>query len=495
MNPLFLGIDLGTSSIKFAVHDQNELQIYESSIKYDYETLNENWTEINPEKWFKLILHELKKIFQYPWAKEIVAMAMTGQMHTAVFVDSKGGSVRNAIMWNDKRTHNQVRRVKESLTRYDDTKLNSRIAATGSPLVNLLWLKEKEPDNYKRIHKFMMVKDYINFKLTGNIVTDYCDASTSSLYDFNTSTWSQKIMELFNFDEKIFPQIKHSAYRVGLITTDIKKILDIEHDIEIYVGTGDNAATYYASKDTSENDLLISLGTSGVALMPGKNNQISNVGKNIVFSLLPGQQDIVIQGSISTGGKALDWWIEDILNNTDYEQEQNYITYDSIRSSEELFIPYLTGEKYILNNNQFRGTFLNISPNTTRDRMTLSVMEGVAFALKNLSDEINLDSYHNIKIIGGGAKSSLWRSIFANVFNRKIKNYSHNANAVVGAIKIAKAGFYQDQVQIEERKLEETHYDSELVQIYAKKYKSYLAAVKYLNDYYNYDFEDKSMSS
>jgi xylulokinase len=483
-NALFLGIDLGTSSIKFAVQDSNEDYIYEDSVVYNFERLNEDWTEINPNKWWELIFNQLQEIFSFPWSDNLVALALTGQMHTTVFVDENGQSVRNAIMWNDKRTKENIQEIKHHLNRQCSTKVNAQIIAPGSPLANLLWMRDNEPQNFEKIDKFMIAKDFINFKLTGIVATDYCDASTSSMYDFADENWSKDVKEIFEIPTNIYPPIYHSSKKIGVIKPEIMKQLKITQDIDVYVGTGDNASTYFASESFDSKSLLISIGTSGVTLLPSNSEKLSKTGKNIAFKLFPEDQYTIVQGSISTGGKSLSWWSEEILKTEDLASEQAGIQQETIVEAKEIFIPYMTGEKYIYKNNSFKGTFLNITPSTSRKRMTLSVLEGVAFAMKNLSETLTDESYDEIKIIGGGAKSDLWKKIIANVFQKSIKDYSYSANAVIGAIKIAKAGYYGKHLSGMAEGVKTTRSDKYLVEKYNEKYAAYTSAVKWLNQYY-----------
>lgn len=484
MDNLFLGIDLGSSFIKLAVQNTQGDYIYEDSVSYDYESLNNLWTEINPEVWWEAILQQLQKIFDFPWSNRIVALSLTGQMHTTVFIDKNGMPVRNAIMWNDKRTKSNIADLKATLNQQESTKVNAQIVSTGSPLANLLWLRQNEEQNFKRIHKFLIAKDYINYRLTGNLATDYCDASTSSMYDFNQENWSNDVIEIFNLPEAIFPKICHSANKLGVLKTDIKEKLKLRHDVAIFVGTGDNAATYFASESFDSKDLLISIGTSGVVLMPSDRKKLSTNGKNIAFKLFEEDQYTIVQGSIATGGKSLSWWIEEILGATDIEAEQSEINEKVLLDTNEIFIPYMLGEKYIYKNEDFKGTFLNITPLTSRKQMTLSVLEGISFAIKDLSDNLTKDNFGDIKIIGGGAKSSLWKKIFASLFQQNIKDYSYSASAVNGAIEIAKAGYFRDYSPNDTQFTETVADNDKLNECYIQKYKNYLSAVDKMNKYY-----------
>lgn len=484
MENLFLGIDLGSSFIKVAVQNTQGDYVYEDSVSYEYDHLNDLWTEINPEIWWEIVLNQLQKIFCFSWSDRVVGISLTGQMHTTVFIDKDGLPVRNAIMWNDKRTKVNIKDIKLALNKQESTKINAQTVSTGSPLANILWLRENEKQNFEKVHKFIIAKDYINFMLTGKFSTDYCDASTSSMYDFNQENWSEDIKKIFNLPEKIFPKISNSADRLGVIKPDIKRKLNLKHDIDVFVGTGDNAATYFASESFDSKDFLISIGTSGVVLMPSDRKKLSTRGKNIAFKLFKEDQYTIVQGSLSTGGKSLSWWVEEVLQTKDISTEQLEIDLETILEAKEIFIPHMIGEKYIYKNEDLKSTFLNITPLTSRKRLTLSVLEGVSFAIKNLSDNLTKNNFCDIKIIGGGAKSTLWKNIFASLYQQNIKDYSHSASAVNGAIKIAKAGYFKSSPSTTIEYTETLADNDKLKEIYIEKFNNYLIAVSSMNQYY-----------
>lgn len=439
---LLLGIDIGTSSIKFSITDASLKEYYYNSIKYEYDMLNKDWTEIDPNVWINIIITEVKSIFKLPFSKRISGICPTAQMHTLVFLDEKGSPVRKAILWNDRRTKNSIAKLERELDQDLELFYNANIISTGSPLANLLWLKKEEPENFSKIHKICMCKDYINFFFTGKVVTDYCDASTSCLMDLEKIAWSEKICDFFNFDIKILPTIQESTEMVGEMKKEIADELSITQNVKFFTGTGDNAATILAAKYFGESKLILSLGTSGVVLT--ENESLSLVGKNILLKY-SNKEVIISQTSLSTGGKSCDWWFNNILNTSEYNDEQRF-SENQIKKSEVLFLPYLSGEKYLYRNPYLSGAFYNLSLETDRHDLNLAILEGVTFTLKSLymKSRDSIYKLNELILLGGGSKSDPWANIVANIFNTTVIRYKNSIEAVHGAAIIGLLGLKEE---------------------------------------------------
>jgi len=485
MNKLYLGIDVGTSSIKFLVTDSSLKKIYEKSKKYSYRTINKDWTEIDPSLWLNIIKEELKNIFSQSFSEDIIGICTTGQMHTTVFLDKQDEPVRNAIMWNDKRTKNRLDKIKSSIYENKKTRHLSNIVSTGMPLLNLLWVKENEPKKYNNIKKILTCKDYINYFLTGKHITDYCDASTSLFMNLLDWKWSPEILRMFDLDQSILPRIEHSSKDLGYLRNDVKNELNIDHDVKVFVGTGDNAATVVSTNNLSSNDLVVSLGSSGVILAPS-NDELSKRGKNILFKAKESEQNIITQGSLSTGAKNLEWWISNILESKSFENEEMGIKQDDILDNDVLFFPHLNGEKYLFGNPNLNGSFIGLNLQTVRHDMNISILEGVAFALKELYTKIVKKSdYEQIVLIGGGSKSRLWIQTISNVFNLPVVNLKNSGEAVIGAIKIAIIGEENKKHSEKSSDYEIIEPIEKIVRHYEEKYVRYQEYGKLVDNFYS----------
>lgn len=485
---LMLGIDIGTSSIKISVVDNNLKEYYFNSIKYEYETINNEWTEINPNVWKELLINELDKIFQCSFADKISGICPTAQMHTLIFLDENDLPVRNAIMWNDRRTKQSIESLKKALLNDLNLIHNSNLISTGSPLANLLWIKEVEKENFRRIKKVCMCKDYINYIFTGNIVTDYCDASTSCFMDLDKKEWSEEIANYFGYDIDILPKIQKSTDIVGILKDEFLKKYSLGKSIPVYTGTGDNAATVLAVKSFGESSLVLSLGTSGVVLT--ESDDLSFYGKNILFNY-GNENSIISQLSLSTGGKSVDWWFNNILDTSEYDKEQTF-TAEKIKKNEVIFLPFLSGEKYLFKNPNLSGTFFNLQLGIDRFDLNLAVLEGITFALKalyNISSDKTKD-VENLYVIGGGAKSESWLKIIADIFQANVYRFNKKIEAVTGACIIGFIGL-QEEICVSNKSKVLFHPDKHFRDHYFSKFEEFNFVLEKMNNIAKEVFEMK----
>lgn len=441
MTKFYIGIDIGTTSIKLAVVDQQLDALRERQYPYTYLTPQENFSEIAPDTWVEIVLQGLKDLFQQFSAASVAGIGITGQMHTTVFVDEKKQSLRPAILWNDRRTQAMIPSIKESLLRSKQSAPIADIVSTGSPLANLLWVKKKEVENYNKIHKVLIAKDYVGLKLTGEYSTDYCDASTSSLFDLYQEQWSQEVLEMFDLPTSIFPEVHWSSKVIGSLTKVVQDELGIVADIPVVAGTGDNIASALISGCFSNNQPLISLGTSGVVGIPNQQHQLKKTGKNVIAKIQRDDNNILTQGTVQAGAKVNSWWLENIVHTADFSGEQDKIPEALLGKNEVLFFPHLNGEKTLYALPELRGAFVGLSLTTTREAMYLAVLEGVAFGIRRLFEAMkNTEAPEYFSIVGGGAKSPLWIQVLANILQTPIKRMEGSQEAVHGAALLAVIG-------------------------------------------------------
>lgn len=439
--PIYVGLDIGTTAIKISAVTQQLEAVYEVQYAYNYRTPCKGWTEINPDTWVDIVLEGLKELLQHIPAKKIAGIGITGQMHTIVLVDQQGESVRPAILWNDNRTKEAIPMIKQQLQKKEKTAHLSQVVSPGSPLASLLWVKENEPEKYNQIAKILIAKDYVKLKLTGTYTTDYCDASTSSMYNLYTDTWSKEVQQLFDFDPQLFPEIKPASTIVGCLTPNVCEILEIDTKIPVIAGTGDNVAAALVSRSFEENQPLISLGTSGVVVIPDQTHCLKPKGKNVVAKITETDNAIITQGTVQAGAKVNSWWMEKILHTTEYSKEQKQIDNNLLGKNDVQFFPHMNGEKTLFANPMLRGAFVGLSLETTREEMYLAVLEGVAFGIRQLFEAMrNKQQPEYFTIVGGGAQSELWIKIICNVLGYPIKRILSSQEAVHGAAILAIIG-------------------------------------------------------
>lgn len=477
MKNVFLGVDIGTTNIKLVVTKADLMPLYEKSYDYNYDILPNGWLEIAPTRWTEIIfkgIDELQQVFPC----QILAIAVTGQMHTTVFLDEKMHSIRPAILWNDMRTKQLLSEIKSILLEKTESPQLANVVSNGSPLANLYWLKQVEPEKFSKLHRVMMPVNYINLELCGQESMDYCDATTTSLYDLEKHDWAYSVFDAFGLDENLFPPLRAASEIIGFLKDDLLERWKQAKPVAIVTGTGDNVAAALATGSLDTGQPFLSLGTSGVAVIPDCYPNLKSVGKNVLAEIVPNDGLMITQGTVQAGAKINSWWIEKIMNQSDFLAAQNEISIANLGRNSTIFIPHMNGEKTLFANPDLRGAFLGLSLDTDSSEMYQAILEGLAFGLKMVIEEmLNLDNVSALTIVGGGAKSSLWLKMFANIFNKPICKGDSSSDAVYGAIRLAMISQGEKSIAKKSQSLYILP-DQKLVSLYEKQYKKYQQGVR-----------------
>jgi xylulokinase len=428
----YIGVDIGTSSTKLILIDHEGNIIAQGSRDYIIDQPNPGWKEINPEIWFEAVKQGLKEMLTSIDKTQIRGIGVTGQMHTIILMDDKGKPIRPAIMWNDNRTKEYIKDFKKEIEQHGDSPFIKKIISTGSPALNLYWMRVNEPENFEKLNKFLIGPDYIVYRFTGTADTDYCEASTSSLYDISNRKWSRTMGELIDLPGSVYPSIKGSAEIAGEILEEIADELGIPKDVKVITGTGDNPATAISTGCFTNPYPILSLGTSAVLMFTKKNLDINAKGKDILFSFDGESFYILTQGVVQSAGSSYSWLCKNILEFKEFGQEVNKIALDRLGENNLIFYPHLVGEKTIYSDPFIKGAFIGIGSDTTRADMVQAVMEGVCFGVKQLIEEMKLSHIDVLRVTGGGANSSVWMQIMADILNIKVETIFGNSGASQG---------------------------------------------------------------
>ncbi len=411
----FIGIDIGTSSAKFLLADESGRILSVHSESYKVIAPKEGWSEQNPEDWFEAADRGIPALLRGQNSASVRGISFGGQMHGLVALDKSGNVIRPCILWNDGRTEKQTEYLNTVIGREKLTEYTANIAFAGFTAPKLLWLKENEPENFKRICAVLLPKDYLTYRFTGEYATDYSDASGTLLLDVKNRRWSAEMCRICGVKSEWLPRIYESFQPVGKIKKELAVRWGLRQDVAVAAGAGDNAAAAVGTGTVSDGSCNISLGTSGTVFIP--RGKFVSDGGNALHSFCHATGGYHLMGCILSAAACNSWWM-DILGTKDFEAEQ--------RGAEELlgknnlyFLPYLMGERSPHNDVNARGAFIGIGAETSRRQMTLAVMEGVAYALKDCVEAARRGGTEiaSATICGGGAKSGLWRSIIANVLN------------------------------------------------------------------------------
>ena len=415
---LYIGIDLGTSAVKLILMNEKG-KIYNTVTKeYPLYFPKSGWSEQNPEDWFEKTVDGLKQLTEMYNKKEIAGISFGGQMHGLVILDGNDNIIRPAILWNDGRTGKETEYLNNTVGEEKLSEYTANIAFAGFTAPKLLWLKENEADNFKRISKIMLPKDYIAYCLSGIFCTDYSDASGTLLLDVKNKRWSKEMLDICSVNENMLPRLFESYEVVGTIKDDIAELLGFDRTVKIIAGAGDNAAAAIGTGTVGDGMCNISLGTSGTIFI--SENIFRNTKNHAIHSFAAADGGYHLMGCMLSAASCNKWWMDDILKTDEYFKEQENIV--KLGENNVFFLPYLMGERSPHNDPNARAAFIGISMDTTRTEMTQAVLEGVAFGLRDSLEAakgmgIKID---RTKICGGGAKSELWRKIIANVLNIEI---------------------------------------------------------------------------
>jgi xylulokinase len=409
-----IGIDLGTSAMKLLLVNERG-QIRSTAVR-EYPLLfpHPGWSEQNPEDWWTAAVDGIHELLEGFDPKEVKGIAAAGQMHGLVALDEKDQVLRPAILWNDSRTVKQVEYLNETIGRSRLSECTSNIAFVGFTAPKILWMKEQEPDLFAKIRHILLPKDYISLKLTGRYCTDYSDASGTLLLDVRNRCWSKEMMQICSVTPDQLPDLYESYETIGTLQPEAAAALGLSTDVTVAAGAGDNAAAAVGCGTVTDGACNLSLGTSGTVFIASDTMRVDPMNALHSFAHANGRYHLL--GCILSAASCNQWWLEKILNTSDYSGEQAGISDEMLGRNDAYFLPYLMGERSPLNDPSARGCFLGLRMDTSRQEMTEAVLEGVAFAFRDCL-EIARSQGIVIKkstICGGGAKSPLWRRIMAN---------------------------------------------------------------------------------
>ncbi|MCD7806824.1 MAG: xylulokinase [Lachnospiraceae bacterium] len=411
----FIGIDLGTSAVKLLLMSESGEILKIVSREYPIFFPKAGWSEQRPEDWYEQSMAGLEELLQGQDRSQVAGISFGGQMHGLVILDECDRVIRPAILWNDGRTGAECEYLNQVIGKETLSKYTANIAFAGFTAPKLLWLKKNEPENFQRIKKIMLPKDYLAYRLTGVHSTDYSDASGMLLLDVKHKKWSKEMCEICGISEDMLPRLFESYEAIGCVKPEIADRLKIGRDVVVAAGAGDNAAAAVGTGTVGDSQCNLSLGTSGTLFISSENFLVDS--HNALHAFAHADGHFHLMGCMLSAASCNKWWMEDILSTQDFGGEQAGI--GKLGENKVFFLPYLMGERSPHNDPSARGAFIGMSMDTTRADMTQAVLEGVAFALRDSFEvaESQGIGIASTKICGGGAKSPLWKKIIANVFN------------------------------------------------------------------------------
>ena len=410
----YIGIDLGTSSVKMLLVSRDGEILKSVTKEYPICYPKSGWSEQNPYDWYNASIEGLKELIRDVEKSTVKGISFGGQMHGLVILDENDNVIRPAILWNDGRTQKQTDYLNEVIGKDKLSDYTANIAFAGFTAPKILWVKENEPDNFAKICKIMLPKDYLAYRLSGAFATDYSDASGMLLLDVKNRKWSKDMCRICGVDESQLPKLYESYEKIGTLLPKVAKELGLDENVSISIGAGDNAAAAVGTGTVGNGSCNISLGTSGTVFVSQDNFSVDN--NNALHSFCHSNGAYHLMGCILSAASCNKWWVEDILGTSDFANEEKNLD-NLLGKNSTYFLPYLMGERSPHNDVDARGAFIGMRPDTTREHMVLAVLEGVAFALRDCVEIAKASGVeiNTTKICGGGGKSKIWRKIVANV--------------------------------------------------------------------------------
>lgn len=443
----FLGIDLGTSSVKIILMNESGNVISSVSKEYPVYYPEPGWAEQNPEDWWSSTRDGIREIIVKSGVNgyDIKGIGLSGQMHGLVLLDKDNNVLTPAILWCDQRTQEECDYITEKIGKEGLLKYTGNKALTGFTAPKILWVKKHLPDVYERIAHILLPKDYIRFKLTGEYATEVSDASGTLLFDVENRRWSKEMIDIFEIPEKALPKCYESTDVTGYVTKEVADLTGLHEGTIVVGGGGDQASGAVGTGTVKSGIVSIALGTSGVVFASQDKYAADDELRLHSFCHANGKWHVM--GVMLSAASCLKWWVDDVNN-----YKTDVMTFDGLLEEAEkvkpgsdglIFLPYLMGERTPYSDPYARGSFVGLTITHNRSHMTRSILEGVAFGLR---DSLELIKALNIpvneaRVSGGGAKSRLWRQILADIFNVRIDMINATEGPSFGAAIMASVGY------------------------------------------------------
>jgi xylulokinase len=440
---VLVGLDVGTGGARAVAVDGSGEIVAEASSEYQLNTPRPGWTEQDPEDWWTGAKEVLARVASE--AGEVGGIGLTGQMHGSVFLDASDTVIRPALLWNDQRTQAQCDRITQAVGGERLISISGNPALTGFQAPKILWLRDEEPENFGRVSRVLLPKDYVRLRLTGEYASDASDAAGTLLLDMRARDWSGEILDALEIPNEWMPEVYEGPENTGSLRESIAEELGLPSNIPVAAGGGDNAAAAVGTGIVGPGLVNSSVGTSGVLFAHTEEFKPDPSGRLHAFCHAVPDAYHLMGVTLSAGG-SLSWWRETLGGDFD---ELVRAASDVPPGSEGLvFLPYLSGERTPHLDPRARGAFFGLTARHGAGHMTRAVMEGVIFSLRD-SLEIMRDldvPIEDVRATGGGARSALWRQLQADIYATPIRRTVADEGPAYGAALLAgvASGVYTD---------------------------------------------------
>jgi len=402
------------------------------------------WSEQNPLDWWDGIQEAIRLVLAKAGTAgpDIAAIGMTGQMHGLVLLDEDGQVLRPAILWNDQRTGDQCAEIRSRVGKERLIQITGNDALTGFTAPKILWVQENEPEVWAKTRHILLPKDYLRYKLTGEFATDRAGGSGTILFDLKTRTWSAEIAEALDIPATMLPPTYEGPEVTGRVLATVGASTGLAAGTPVVGGGGDQAAQAVGVGAVKPGIIALTLGTSGVVFAATNSALVEAQGRLHAFChAVPGSWHFM--GVMLSAAGSLQWYRDTFAPDVSFDELVSEAVQIRPGSEGLLFLPYLTGERTPHPDPLARGAWVGLTIRHSRAHLTRSVLEGVAFGIKDsfsLIQDSGLGDIEQVRISGGGAKSQLWRQIMADVLGAELVTVNTTEGAAFGAALLAGVG-------------------------------------------------------
>ncbi|HNT25983.1 MAG TPA: xylulokinase [Anaerolineales bacterium] len=440
----FIGIDVSTTATKALLIDSAGAVVAVAASEYPFETPHPLWSEQHPDLWWVGAQQSIGAVLKQAGinAIQVAGIGLTGQMHGLVLLDAAGVVLRPAILWNDQRTQAQCDEIHRRVGRSRFIQITGNVALTGFTAPKILWVKENEPEVYAQAAHVLLPKDFVRYKLTGEFAMDKADGAGTVLMDLRHRDWSDEVLAALEIPRSWMPPLFEGPQITGRLTPVAAQATGLRAGIPVVAGGGDQAAQAVGVGAIREGIVALTLGTSGVVFATTGGAFIEPEGRLHAFChAVPDQWHLM--GVMLSAAGSLRWYRDTFAPGRSYDDLLAPAAQVDPGCDGLFFLPYLTGERTPHPDPLARGAFVGLTVRHNMAHVTRSVLEGVAFGLKDsfeLMKAAGLAHIHQVRVSGGGARSALWRQILADIFDSELVTVNSTEGAAFGAALLAGVG-------------------------------------------------------
>ena len=441
---LLLGIDLSTTGAKALLIDEDGRFVSSATTPLSLSTPRDLWSEQEPKDWWNATRNSITQALADAnvTGQDVAAIGLTGQMHGLVVLDHKGQVLRPAILWNDQRCGAECDEIRARVGRERLVQITGNDALTGFTAPKILWLERNEPEIYRRIRHVLLPKDFIRFKLTGKHAMDKADGSGTMLFDLAKRTWAPEVLNALGFSADWFPPTFEGHEITSEVNAEAAELTGLSERTPVVAGGGDQSAQAIGVGVVRPGMIAVTLGTSGVVFAATESTLIEPQGRLHAFChAVAGRWHLM--GVMLSAAGSLQWYRDKFACDRDFDELVNEASQVPAGSEGLIFLPYLSGERTPHPDPFARGAWIGLTARHGRAHLTRAVLEGVAFGLKDiftLMKGVGLGPIEQVRVSGGGAKSTLWRQILADILEAELVTVNTTEGAAFGAALLAGVG-------------------------------------------------------